>query len=136
MTVTRNRLGNATNPYQGDFKRVLCVCSAGLLRSPTLAWVLSQDPYNYNTRAVGWNGDFALIPIDEAHITWADQIVFVEPSVERGVRSITQDLYIDGKELITLNIPDNFEYRNPKLVEIIKAQYAQAIEALAADAVP
>lgn len=27
-----NRLGNADNPYQDRYKRVLCVCSAGLLR--------------------------------------------------------------------------------------------------------
>lgn len=130
MQASRNRLGNATNPYQGDFKRVLCVCSAGLLRSPTLAWVLSQDPYNFNTRAVGWNHDFALIPVDEAHIKWADQIVFVEPSVERGFLSLLNDEVKERltrtKELITLNIPDNYEYRDPKLVEIIREQYAKA----------
>lgn len=132
MQASRNRLGNATNPYQGDFKRVLCVCSAGLLRSPTLAWVLGQDPYNYNTRAVGWNQDFALIPVDEAHIKWADQIVFVEPSVERGFLSLLDDAQKDrlvaSKELVTLNIPDNYEFRDPKLVEIIREQYAKVHE--------
>lgn len=29
----RNAMGNAANPYQGNYKKVLCVCSAGLLRS-------------------------------------------------------------------------------------------------------
>ena len=48
-----NRLGNSKNPYQGDFKKVLCVCSAGLLRSPTAAWVLSNAPFNFNTREIG-----------------------------------------------------------------------------------
>ena len=48
-----NRIANSTNPFQKDYKRVLCVCSAGLLRSPTAAYVLSQAPYNYNTRAAG-----------------------------------------------------------------------------------
>ena len=61
---TMNRMSTVHNRYQGDYKRVLCVCSAGLLRSPTAALVLAQDPYNYNTRAVGVTQDFALVPVD------------------------------------------------------------------------
>lgn len=70
-----NRLANSSNIYQGKFKRVLCVCSAGLLRSPTAAFVLSQEPYNYNTRAAGLIKEFALVPVDEVLIRWADEIV-------------------------------------------------------------
>ena len=43
-----NRLANTQNKYQGKYKKVLCVCSAGLLRSPTAALVLSQEPFNFN----------------------------------------------------------------------------------------
>ena len=75
MSVHRNRLGNVNNGFQGKFRRVLCVCSAGLLRSPTLAEILSQPPYNFNARAVGIAKEFALIPIDMAHVAWADDIV-------------------------------------------------------------
>lgn len=28
-----------------------------------------------------------------------------------------------NKKIICLNIPDNFEYRNPKLIELIKKNY-------------
>ena len=48
-----NRLHNVRNPNQGPAKRVLCLCSAVLLRSPTVAWVLGKAPYDYNTRAAG-----------------------------------------------------------------------------------
>ena len=68
MGIHRNRLGNVNNGFQGKFRRALCVCSAGLLRSPTLAEILSQAPYNFNTRAVGITKEFALIPIDMAHV--------------------------------------------------------------------
>ena len=71
MSIHRNRLGNVSNGFQGKFRRVLCVCSAGLLRSPTLAEILSQPPYNFNTRAVGIAKEFALIPIDMAHAAWS-----------------------------------------------------------------
>ncbi len=73
-----NRKRNSGNPYQGEFKRVLCVCSAGLLRSPTAAMVLSQDPFNFNTRAAGIVPNYALIPVDEVLLEWADEIVCME----------------------------------------------------------
>jgi predicted protein tyrosine phosphatase len=73
-----NRLGNCTNPYQGNTKKVLCVCSAGLLRSPTAAVVLSQEPFNYNTRAAGISTDYALVQVDDVLVTWADEIVCMD----------------------------------------------------------
>jgi len=120
--MTMNRMANARNPYQGMYKRVLCVCSAGLLRSPTAAFVLSQPPYNFNTRAAGISQDYALIPVDEVLLHWADRIVcmnedhavFINDSLE--TRGLT-------KEVVCLNIPDNFEYRNEELIELIKSRY-------------
>lgn len=115
----RNRIHNSGNPYQGNFPRVLCVCSAGLLRSPTLAWVLSQEPFNCNTRAAGSEPDFALVPVDEVLISWADHIVFVNESNERSVK---KQFSLDGKQTTTLNVPDSFSFRDPSLVEAIKKQ--------------
>jgi predicted protein tyrosine phosphatase len=65
-----NRLGNAKNEYQTKVKKVLCVCSAGMLRSPTLANVL-HEKFGYNTRAVGYSPHFALVPLDQVHLKWA-----------------------------------------------------------------
>src|SRR5580658_1563149 len=81
-----NRLHNVRNPMQGDAKRVLCLCSAGLLRSPTVAWVLSNAPYDYNTRAAGVDHEYALVGIDQFLICWADEIVCVEPYIEQRLR--------------------------------------------------
>lgn len=44
--IDMNRLAIARNGYQGSYKRVLTVCSGGVLRAPTAAWVLGQEPYN------------------------------------------------------------------------------------------
>jgi predicted protein tyrosine phosphatase len=74
----KNRLHNVTNPAQGPAKKVLCVCSAGLLRSPTAAWVLGNPPFNFNTRAAGLMEEYALIPVDDVLLTWADEIVTME----------------------------------------------------------
>lgn len=115
-----NRIANAHNKWQGEYKKVLCVCSAGLLRSPTTAFVLSQEPYNFNTRCAGLTPEFALIPVDEVLLEWADEIVCMDRRQEAGLKGITQ------KPVVCLDIPDNFEYRNPHLIELIKTQYDKA----------
>jgi predicted protein tyrosine phosphatase len=116
-----NRLHNCKNPYQGKYKKVLSVCSAGLLRSPTIAWLLSQDPYNYNTRACGIH-DYALVPLDQVLLTWADEIVCVQLDHEVVVNKLLADCGLDTP-VINLMIPDNFEYRNPELIEMIRRVY-------------
>lgn len=112
-----NRKYNSSNPAQGKYKRVLCVCSAGLLRSPTLAWLLSNEPYNYNTRAVGLDVGHALIPIDDVLIEWADEIVCMDDYQQKILKSYTK------KPVLNLQIGDNFEYRDKGLIEIMRIRY-------------
>lgn len=124
--ISRNRLANIQNPYQGDFRKVLCVCSAGLLRSPTVAWVLSNAPYNCNTRAVGTSQEYALIPIDIVHLMWADCVIVMDENQERIVR----DLYSAYNpaiepEIYTLDIPDAYSYRDPVLITLIEQELAR-----------
>ena len=122
---TKNRIGNAGNRFQGQYKRVLCVCSAGLLRSPTAAWVLSQDPFNFNTRAVGISQEYALIPIESVHIHWADEIVTLESSHTQIVQKLIKDIgfFDSAPKIIQLDIPDDYAYRDPTLIELIKNRY-------------
>lgn len=124
-----NRMGNARNPYQGDFPRVLCVCSAGLLRSPTAALVLAQEPFNFNTRAAGVALEYALIPVDEVLLSWADMVVFMEASHFRAVKEDSAlARHIEDKTCVVLNIPDKYEYRQPELVELIRTRMTAALE--------
>lgn len=121
-----NRLSNVRNPYQGDAKRVLCVCSAGLLRSPTLAEVLVKE-YGHNTRACGSSTEYALIPIDDALIHWADQIVFVnEENFQQAQLSYKEDL--QNKEVIVLDIEDSFPFRDARLQAALKAAYDEKVK--------
>lgn len=119
--TTKNRLANCHNPFQGEMRRVLTVCSAGLLRSPTLAWMLSNPPYNFNTRAAGSSQNYALVPVDQVLLEWADTVVFVErdcmEEVERTVRPKE-----DRDDWVVLNLRDVYDYRNPELVAEAEAQ--------------
>jgi predicted protein tyrosine phosphatase len=118
-----NRLANTANEYQGTFKKVLCVCSAGLLRSPTAALVLSQEPFNFNTRAAGVSTEYALILVDEFLIKWADEIVCMNETQKDILKfiihkDITTPVYV-------LDVPDDYQYRDPELMKLIAECYIE-----------
>lgn len=109
-----NRIHNCDNPYQGDYKKVLCVCSAGLLRSPTAALVLSAPPFNFNTRAAGLDESFALIPVDTVLLAWADEIVCMDKGQADRLRAMGFK-----KNVLVLDIEDSYGYRDPQLIKKI-----------------
>jgi predicted protein tyrosine phosphatase len=119
---TETRIGNCSNRHQGGYKKVLTVCSAGMLRSPTIAWVLGQDPYGYNCRPAGYVQEYALVKVDDVLLTWADEVVCADLEHLYYVKDRLKDLDLD-KPLVNLNLPDIYEYRDPELVKLIKERY-------------
>ena len=107
-----NRKWNAKNPNQGKFERVLCLCSAGLLRSPTTAVIMAQK--GFNTRAAGLEKDFALIPVDDVLFEWADSVVVMDFTQAERVSEM-----FDGT-IYNFSLPDEFEYMHPDLVSLIE----------------
>ncbi len=123
FTATRNQMANITNPYQGSTKKVLCVCSAGLLRSPTLANVLNES-LGYNTRACGTAENFALIPITEALIHWADEIVFVDEDCKAYLsEEAKEEIQIGDAKVVTLDIEDSHNYNSLTLRVSLLEEY-------------
>lgn len=106
------------NPFQGNDKRVLFVCSAGILRSATAARIYAQK---YNTRACG-SYEYALIPLTDDLVAWAQEIVFVNNENFKAA-SHTWDFDQMDKQIRVLDIPDKYEYMNPELIQEFKKQY-------------
>lgn len=77
------------NRSQGTDIRIVFVCSAGMLRSPTAARIASE--YGINARSAGSHLHYALIPLSANLIKWAHWVVFMNPENELEV---------------TVNIPD------------------------------
>lgn len=120
----RNQLANAHNPYQSDRKKVLCVCSAGLLRSTTIAAYLSKN-YGYNVRNCGTSQEYALIPLSEALLHWADEIHVVAEQ-EHHVRTAldaTQAERYKNTRVVVLDIPDQYSAFDEELLNIIDEFY-------------
>lgn len=104
------------NPYQGKDKRVLFVCSAGLLRSATGARIYSGK---YNTRSAG-SEPYALIPVSDSLILWAQQIVFVNKANYESVKRLYD---LSEHDVVVLDIPDMYNHMNPKLIKAFEEQY-------------
>jgi len=122
-----NRLHNCTNPNQGSYKKVLCVCSAGLLRSPTAANVLHTE-FGFNTRAVGVDKGHALIPLDSVHLAWADEVVCMEEEHTPFIHTLSTNDEIPLPKITVLNIPDMFGYMDKELQEMILLFYRKSHE--------
>lgn len=118
--------GVYSNEYQGSYKKVLCVCSAGILRSPTIAHILSAEPYNFNTRIAGC-ASYALTPVTEDLLQWADEIVCADTEHAIYIRNRLMELGVNvDPKIINLKIEDIYEYRNPELVRLIHHHYTKA----------
>lgn len=98
------------NEFQGDDKKVLFVCSAGILRSATGARMYAKL---YNTRCAG-SESYALIPVTADLLLWADEIVFVQPE---NLQSVAKRFDLDSFpcKVVVLNIPDIYNHNHPSL---------------------
>lgn len=113
------------NPYQGNKSRWLFVCSAGLLRSPTGAFVAAT--MGKNTRSCG-SSHYALIPLSVNLIAWAEKIFFVNKENYMDAKLTFEDLgYFEDIEqkAVILDIPDIYEAYDPKLIKIFEQELKQ-----------
>lgn len=119
--VSRNAQGVCFNRFQGESRKVLCVCSAGCLRSPTAANVLHTE-YGYNTRSAGIEEEYAIVPVTARLLMWADEILCMESWQAQEVHEMLAKMDIQ-RYVVCLNIEDDFSYMQPELVDLIKQRY-------------
>ncbi len=108
------------NPYQGTDKKLLFVCSAGLLRSATGANLYAKK--GFNTRNCGTH-EYALIPLSANLIMWADKIFFVnEENYKQALETFSISNYDEDlkEKSVVLDIPDQFEYNHPILIRFFE----------------
>lgn len=116
--IREARYGAVKNPYQGDDKKVLFVCSMGILRSATGARIYG---HKYNTRSAGTYAE-ALIPVTEMLMMWADEIVFVQKHNFDQANELYNEL-MDTKSVKVLDIPDAYPHMDPAIIKAYNEQY-------------
>lgn len=100
-------------------EKLLFVCSRNRLRSLTAEKLFEGSPL-YQVRSVGTQPD-ARIAVTEGHLGWADIIFCMEKShLNRLKRKFPEAL--QGKRVICLHIPDDYEFMQPDLVDELRAK--------------
>lgn len=97
--------------------KLLFICSKNRLRSPTAEAVFS-DYEGLEVESAGLHPEAEMILESEA-IEWAD-IIFVMEKAHRSKLSKNYQSWLKGKRVICLDIPDNYEYMEPALIEVLK----------------
>lgn len=118
--ATRNQLSNSQNRFQGNAPKVLFVCSAGLLRSATASHVFCAAPYFWNTRSAASNPEYGLNPVNEALLYWADLVCVMQDEHILLMQSLDINFDKYSHKVVNLHIPDDYEYRQQDLVNLLK----------------
>ena len=97
--------------------RLLFICSANKLRSPTAEAVFSHYE-GIEAASAGIHTD-AETPVSADLVEWADVVVAMEP-VHKNFLQERFGYLLRRKRLAVLGIPDRYEYMDPELVQLLK----------------
>ena len=98
-------------------KKLLFVCSQNRLRSPTAEAVFCEYE-GLEVDSAGLDRE-AEIPLCSEAIEWAD-IIFVMEKSHRNKLSKKFQPWLKDKRVVCLDIPDEYEYMEPSLVDLLK----------------
>jgi predicted protein tyrosine phosphatase len=104
--------------------RALFICTQNRLRSPTAEQVFASWP-GIETDSAGLGND-ADIPLSAEQLEWAS-IIFVMEKAHRNKLSKRFRPYLNGKQVICLNIPDDYDYMQPELIKLLELKVAPCL---------
>ena len=105
-------------------KQLLFICSKNQLRSPTAEAVFADYP-DVDVLSAGLNKD-SPTPVTPEELQWAD-IIFVMEKVQQARLRRKFSRWLKDKRVICLDIPDNYEFMAPELIEIFKRKVSHLL---------
>jgi predicted protein tyrosine phosphatase len=124
---TRDPIGGMTaSPARRDDARlkVLFVCSLNRWRSPTAEQVWRRDP-RVDARSAGTSTG-ARHPVSADDLAWADVVVVMEDKHRSRLLAQFRAL-LAHKPMHVLDIPDEYKYMDPDLVELLRDPVADLL---------
>ena len=94
---------------------VLVVCGRNKRRSRTAEYIFKNDS-RFNIRSVGLSFQSER-KITEKDLTWSNSILVMEKNQKNKIREIYN--FLELPKIEVLDIPDEFDYLDPELVEIL-----------------
>ncbi|MEM1379077.1 MAG: low molecular weight protein tyrosine phosphatase family protein [Pseudomonadota bacterium] len=101
---------------------VLFVCSQNKLRSPTAEQVFSSWE-SLECDSAGLNNG-AEVELSSEQVKWAD-VIFVMERQHRNKLTRRFKQHLNSKRVIVLGIPDDYEFMDPELIDILGAKVPQ-----------
>lgn len=105
--------------------KLLFICSRNRWRSLTAEKVF-QGVNGYEVRSAGTE-EKARIKVTSGHIGWADLIFVMEKKHVRRLQEKFRD-NLDNKKIVCLNIPDDYQFMDNELIEILISTVSEHIE--------
>jgi predicted protein tyrosine phosphatase len=105
--------------------KLLFVCSQNRIRSLTAEEVFKAMP-GIQARSAGTQ-PAARVVVTKGHIGWADFIFVMEKSHQQRLLEKFPEA-LAGKRLITLHIPDEYQFLQPELIDELRVKVVQHLE--------
>ena len=105
--------------------KLLFVCSRNKWRSLTAEKIFSDLP-GYAARSAGTESA-ARVKVTEGHIRWADMIFAMEKKHVARLRDQFGEALAE-KPLICLHIPDDYQFMDTELIELLKDRVGKRID--------
>lgn len=106
-------------------QRLLFVCSRNHWRSPTAEAAYQNDP-RVEVASAGVSPN-ARRRVSEKLLRWADLVLVMETAHKRRLHEQFPDLAHDLR-IEVLDIPDDYEFMDPELIELIRAGVEPLLE--------
>ncbi|MCF7220176.1 low molecular weight protein tyrosine phosphatase family protein [Marilutibacter chinensis] len=107
-------------------RNVLFICTQNRLRSPTAEQVFADWP-GIETQSAGLGND-AGNPVSPELLAWSD-VVFVMEKAHQNKLSRKFRPHLRGKRVICLDIPDEYDYMDPVLVQLLRQKVTRFLPA-------
>lgn len=106
-------------------QRFLFLCSRNRRRSPTAEHVFAADP-SLAVASAGLAAD-AEEPLTPDHLDGVDIVFVMEPAHRRRLMTGFKR-HLAGVKIVCLNIPDDYDYMDPDLVNLLRARVTPHIK--------
>ncbi|MCC3160049.1 protein tyrosine phosphatase [Hymenobacter sp. 15J16-1T3B] len=101
--------------------KLLFICSMNRWRSLTAERLFDHHPH-YEARSAGTEPG-ARVRVTAGHLGWADAVFVMEKRHAERLRAKFAD-ELRGKPLVCLRIPDHYQFQDPQLVALLRANLA------------
>jgi len=98
--------------------KLLFICNQNENRSKTAEEIFKD---RFETKSAGL---YNKKPVTKNQISWADKIIVMEDSQRSEISKRFPKQYIQ-KQIISLEIPDIYNYNNPELIKRLKSKFNQ-----------